>query len=65
MGLRRTMAAKAFADWMPIRRQGSLLQIYRRVDWDGLATFNMLDTRVISRDHQLLDWRTALDPVLG
>ena len=60
--VRRVMAAKAYNDWMPIRRQSSLLQIYRRFDWGSLATIVMLDTRLIGRDQQL-DWRTALGPV--
>jgi alkaline phosphatase D len=57
--VRRALAAKAYADWMPMRRQSSLLQIYRRLDWGNLATFLMLDTRLIGRDKQL-DWREAL-----
>lgn len=62
--VRRMMAARAYDEWMPIRPQGSVLQIYRRLDWGSLATFVLLDTRLIARDRQL-DWRTALDPVAG
>ncbi len=62
--VRRAMAAKAYADWLPIRPQGSLLQIYRRLEWGALATILMLDTRLIGRDRQL-DWPSVLEPVLG
>ncbi|MDX2233227.1 MAG: alkaline phosphatase D family protein [Hyphomonadaceae bacterium] len=62
--VRRAIAAKAYADWMPIRRQDSLLRIYRRVDWGTLATILLLDTRLIGRDKQL-DWRTALAPAMA
>lgn len=57
--VRRSMAAKAFADWLPIRRQSDLLHIYRSLDWGTLATIVLLDTRLIGRDRQL-DWRPAL-----
>lgn len=60
--VRKTMAAKAYADWMPMRPQESRLKIYRRLDWGTLATLIMLDTRLIGRDRQL-DWRTVLGPV--
>lgn len=61
--VRRMLAAKAYDDWMPIRRQTSLLQIYRRLDWGDLATLVMLDTRLIGREKQL-DWRAALQPAM-
>lgn len=57
--VRRAAAAKAFADWMPIRRQSDLLHIYRTLDWGTLASVVLLDTRLIGRDKQL-DWRSAL-----
>ena len=62
--VRRAVAAAAYDDWLPIRRQTSLLQIYRRLEWGSLATILMLDSRLIGRDRQL-DWRPVLEPVLG
>jgi alkaline phosphatase D len=57
--VRRMAAAKAYADWMPMRRQSDWLHIYRTLDWGTLASIVLLDTRLIGREKQL-DWRTAL-----
>lgn len=58
-------AAKAYFDWMPIRRpQSQGLQLYRALDWGGLARLVLLDTRYIGRDRQL-DYRSALLPQLA
>lgn len=56
-------AAKAYFDWMPIRRPGAL-QLYRHLDWGGLARIVMLDARFIGRDAQL-DYRDVLAPGLA
>ncbi len=61
--VRRAMAAKAYADWLPIRRQADLLHIYRTLHWGDLASIILLDTRLIGRDQQL-DWRAALTPAM-
>lgn len=53
-------AAKAYFDWMPIRRPDSAsVRLYRSLDWGGLARIVLIDTRYIGRDRQL-DYRTAL-----
>jgi alkaline phosphatase D len=58
-------AAKAFYDWMPIRRPGAdNLRIYRSLDWGDLARILLLDTRFIGRDRQL-DYRTRLNPAMA
>ncbi|NWG52774.1 MAG: alkaline phosphatase D family protein [Hydrogenophilaceae bacterium] len=46
-------AAKAFFDWMPIRRPdpGSA-RIYRSLDWGDLARIILLDTRLIGRPQE-------------
>lgn len=53
-------AAKAFFDWMPIRRpEPTGMRIYRSLDWGDLARIVLLDTRFIGRDRQL-DYRDNL-----
>jgi alkaline phosphatase D len=44
---RRKAAFQAYYENMPIRNKpnGIDLQLYRRIQWGGLATFHMLDTR--------------------
>lgn len=46
---RRAAAFQAYYENMPLRRSatphGIDMQLYRRVQWGGLATFHMLDTR--------------------
>ena len=46
---RRAAAFRAYYENMPLRRssvpRGYDMQLYRRVEWGGLATFHMLDTR--------------------
>ncbi|NKE58265.1 alkaline phosphatase [Lentzea sp. PSKA42] len=44
---RRAAAFQAYYENMPIRNKpnGIDLQLYRRIQWGGLATFHMLDTR--------------------
>mgnify|MGYP000423046539 CR=1 FL=1 len=56
-------AAKAYFDWMPIRRPG-VLQLYRHLDWGDLARIVLLDARYIGRDEQL-DYRDTLAPRLA
>jgi alkaline phosphatase D len=58
---RKVVAAKAYHDWMPIRRQDSWTKIYRRFEWGTLASILMLDTRLIGREQQL-DWAQAVGP---
>jgi alkaline phosphatase D len=53
-------AAKAYFDWMPIRRpDANAPRVYRSLDWGGLARVLLIDTRYIGRDRQL-DYRSAL-----
>lgn len=53
-------AAKAYFDWMPIRRPSRRgARQYRALDWGGLARIILLDTRFSGRERQL-DYRTAL-----
>src|ERR1700755_1807703 len=46
---RRGAAMQAYYENMPLRKtaqpNGIHMQLYRRVQWGGLATFHMLDTR--------------------
>jgi phosphodiesterase/alkaline phosphatase D-like protein len=55
---RRAAALQAYYENMPLRRpsmpRGIDMQLYRRVQWGGLATFHMLDTRQY-RDDQPCD----------
>lgn len=61
---RMAAAAKAYFDWMPIRRpEQSAPRIYRSFDWGDLARVVMLDTRFIGRSPQI-DYRTTLSPRL-
>ena len=47
-------ASKAYFDWMPIRRPDpSAVQLYRALDWGGLAKIILIDTRYIGRVRQL------------
>jgi alkaline phosphatase D len=47
-------AAKAYFDWMPIRRPApQSFRLYRHLDWGDLARIVLLDTRFIGRDAQL------------
>ena len=53
-------AAKAYFDWMPIRRpEASSVRVYRSLDWGDLARVLLIDTRLIGRTRQL-DYRSAL-----
>ena len=57
---RMASAAKAYFDWMPIRRpDASSLRVYRSLDWGDLARIVLIDTRLIGRDEQI-DYRTTL-----
>jgi alkaline phosphatase D len=59
---RAAAAAKAYFDWMPIRRPDPRsARIYRSLDWGDLARIVLLDTRYIGRDLQI-DYRTTLLP---
>jgi len=51
---RKTIAAKVYHEWMPIRTPDAtnLLKIYRRFDFGNLFTLHMLDTRIEGRDQQ-------------
>lgn len=45
-------AAKAYFDWMPIRRpEAQGVRIYRSLDWGDFARIVLFDTRLIGRDH--------------
>lgn len=61
--IRIAAAAKAYFDWMPIRRPGPL-QLYRHLDWGDLARIVLLDARYIGRDEQI-DYRNTLAPQLA
>ena len=52
---RRTAAARAYFEWMPIREDAQTRQekIYRAFRFGNLATLIMLDTRAIGRDQQV------------
>jgi alkaline phosphatase D len=51
---RMSAAAKAYLDWMPIRRPTpGDFRLYRHLDWGDLARVLLLDTRFIGRDEQL------------
>jgi alkaline phosphatase D len=53
-------AAKAYFDWMPIRRPNpNSARLYRSLDWGDLARILLIDTRQIGRVRQL-DYRRAL-----
>lgn len=53
-------AAKAYFDWLPIRRQNPTgARIYRHLDWGDLARILLLDTRIAGRSRQL-DYQRAL-----
>lgn len=59
---RMAAAAKAYFDWMPIRRpERRGARIYRSLDWGDLARVLLLDTRFIGRDQQL-NYRSQLLP---
>lgn len=51
---RRAAALQAYYENMPLRStarpRGVDMQLYRRIDWGGLATFHMLDTRQYRTD---------------
>lgn len=51
---RKSVAAKAYHEWMPIRTPdaSNLLKIYRRFDFGNVFTLHMLDTRIEGRDRQ-------------
>ncbi len=51
---RKRMAVKAFFEWIPMRKPdpSDTLRIYRTSHWGDLASFVMMDTRMIGRDSQ-------------
>lgn len=51
---RKTNAARAYHEWMPIRTPdaANLLKIYRRFDFGNIFTLHMVDTRIEGRDKQ-------------
>ena len=51
---RKTIAARVYHEWMPIRTPDSvnLLKIYRSFDFGNLFSLHMLDTRIEGRDQQ-------------
>jgi len=58
-------AAKAYFDWMPIRRPDPrAVRIYRSLDWGDLARIVLLDTRYIGRDQEI-DLRTTFMPMMA
>ena len=60
--IRRTAAAQAYYEWMPIREDAQTLtpRIYRTFRFGDLATLFMLDTRIVGRDRQV-----ARDDMIG
>ena len=53
---RRSDAAQAYFEWLPLRRTGvddDSDRIYRRLDYGPLAEITMLDTRLEGREEQL------------
>ena len=56
---RRAAALRAYYENMPLRRsaapRGIDMQLYRRVQWGGLATLHMLDTRQYRTDQPCAD----------
>ncbi|MET0594869.1 MAG: alkaline phosphatase D family protein [Polyangiaceae bacterium] len=50
---RRTVAAQAYAEWMPIRELEGPKKIYRALRYGNLAEIIMLDTRLWGRDEQV------------
>jgi len=56
---RRAAALQAYYENMPLRRssmpRGIDMQLYRRVQWGGLATLHMLDTRQYRSDQPCAD----------
>ncbi len=62
---RMASAAKAYFDWMPLRRPDATApRLYRSLDWGDLARIVLLDARFIGRDRQI-DYRTTLSPRLA
>jgi alkaline phosphatase D len=68
---RRAAAFRAYYENMPLRRtsvpRGPDMQLYRRVEWGGLATIHLLDTRQYRDDQACGDGRRVdctarLDP---
>jgi len=68
---RRAAAFQAYYEHMPLRRtsrpRGIDMQLYRRIAWGDLATFNMLDTRQFRSDQACadgsdIDCAARLDP---
>jgi alkaline phosphatase D len=51
---RRAAAAKAYAEWMPIREHEDPQRIYRALRYGDLVDIIMLDTRSLGRDEQVL-----------
>jgi alkaline phosphatase D len=51
-GDRRTIAARVYREWMPIRDSGTDGTIYRRLTYGDLVDLYMLDTRLFGRDEQ-------------
>lgn len=74
---RKSMAAKAYHEWLPIRTPdpANLLRIYRHFDFGKLLSLHMLDTRIEGRDRQydnfgdadggMTRYLTGLTPVNG
>ena len=69
--VRRAASFQAYYENMPLRRssvpEGIDLQLYRRINWGGLATFHMLDTRQYRSDQACgdgnqIDCAPRLDP---
>ncbi len=53
--VRRSAAAQAYYEWMPIREDAQTLtpRVYRTFRFGDLATLFMLDTRLVGRDEQV------------
>lgn len=59
---RRTAAAQAYFEWMPIREDAQTKQerIYRSFQFGDLASLVMLDTRVVGREEQTTADQSAI-----
>jgi alkaline phosphatase D len=55
---RKSIAAKVYHEWMPIRTPDStnLLKIYRKFDFGTLFSLHMIDTRIEGRTKQAYGW---------
>lgn len=50
---RKANARQVYLEWLPLRENNGLDQIYRSFHWGDLAHFYFLDTRLAGRDEQI------------